>query len=223
MILSVKSTNNQLRLKEAFDIMLTAFGHQHWWPGDCPWEIATGAVLTQNTNWVNVEKAIANLKFDALLAPQSMLTASHEQLAAAIRPSGYFNLKTKRLRALLTWWVEHVSDDGILKQTDISTEVLRNSLLAVHGIGMETADSILLYAFNRPVFVIDAYTRRMASRHFGIPADIHYETMQNIFMNNLPKDVKLYNEFHALIVFNAKHHCGKNSCNISCPLHDYKT
>jgi endonuclease III related protein len=223
MILLKKSANNNLRIKVAFDSLLKTFGHQNWWPGDSPWAIAVGAVLTQNTNWNNVEKAIINLKRRALLSPQSMLDASHEQLSNAIYPSGFFNLKTRRLQALLKWWTENTSDTGKLKQTNILTKDLRNSLLAINGIGKETADSIILYSFNRPVFVIDAYTRRIAARHLGISADINYDAMQNIFMENLPEDVQLYNEYHALMVYNAKHHCGKNYCKNSCPLHNDKT
>ncbi|MCF6176395.1 MAG: endonuclease III domain-containing protein [Victivallaceae bacterium] len=218
-ILSVKLANNNPRIKAAFDTLLTTFGHQHWWPGDSPWEIAVGAVLTQNTNWNNVEKAIANLKNHALLSPQLILSAPSGQLSDAIRPSGFFNLKTQRLHALATWWLENVMDDNTLKQTDMLTGKLRNSLLEVNGIGPETADSIILYAFNRPVFVIDAYTRRMASRHLNIPADIDYNAMQHIFMRNLPEDVQLYNEYHALIVYNAKYHCRKQTCDKTCPLH----
>jgi endonuclease III related protein len=219
MISSAKSANNNPRIKAVFDILLTTFGHQHWWPGDSPWEIAVGAVLTQNTNWNNVEKAIANLKNHVLLSPKLILSAPSEQLSDAIRPSGFFNLKTQRLHALAAWWLDNVMNDDTLQQTDVLTGKLRNSLLEVNGIGPETADSIILYAFNRPVFVIDAYTRRMASRHLNIPADIDYNTMQNIFMRNLPEDVQLYNEYHALIVYNAKYHCHKQTCDKTCPLH----
>lgn len=221
MITSIKSATKYPEIKVAFDILLSTFGHQFWWPGDSPWEIALGTVLTQSTNWHNVEQAIDNLKCNDLLSPQLTLLTPHEQLAKAIRPSGFFNLKTQRLQALATWWLDYVTSDNNLSQPDISTAELRNSLLKINGIGPETADSIMLYAFNRPIFVIDAYTRRFASRHLNIPANIEYDTMQNIFMENLPKEVKIYNEYHALIVYNAKYHCHKRTCNKSCPLNQH--
>jgi endonuclease-3 related protein len=215
----IKLANKNSRINLAFELLLKTFGHQHWWPGDSPWEIATGAVLTQNTNWNNVEQAISNLKRYALLSPQLTIDTSTEILAEAIRPSGFFNLKTGRLKNLANWWLDNVNSNNQLKKTTISTNELRQQLLEINGIGPETADSIILYAFNRPIFVIDTYTRRMASRHLDIPMDIEYSKMQNIFMRHLPKDPQLYNEYHALIVYNAKHYCKKNSCNISCPLH----
>ena len=218
MISLAKSANKNSCIKVAFELLLKTFGHQYWWPGDSPWEVATGAVLTQNTNWSNVEKAIANLKHHALLSPQLTLDVSPEKLATAIHPSGFFNLKTSRLKNLAQWWIDNVKKNNQLKKTDTSTGELRDQLLEINGIGPETADSIILYAFNRPIFVIDAYTRRMASRHLDIPADMDYDTMQNIFTSSLPKNAQLYNEYHALIVYNSKHNCHKQACNDSCPL-----
>ena len=219
MISLIKLANKNRRINIAFELLLKTFGHQHWWPGDSPWEVATGAVLTQNTNWNNVEKAISNLKRYALLSPELTIDTPSEILANAIRPSGFFNLKTARLKNLASWWLNNVKNNNQLKKTTISTNELRQQLLEINGIGPETADSIMLYAFNKPVFVIDAYTRRMASRHLNIPVAIDYTEIQNIFMRNLPEDPQLYNEYHALIVYNAKYHCKKNNCNISCPLH----
>ncbi len=220
MISSIKSANKYPQIKVAFELLLSTFGHQYWWPGDSPWEISVGAVLTQNTNWNNVEQAIANLKHRALLSPKLILDATTEDVAVAIRPSGFFNLKTARLKNLAKWWLDNVKNDNQLINSSISTNQLRDQLLAINGIGPETADSIILYAFNIPTFVIDAYTRRMVSRHLDMPPDINYNTLQNIFISNLPESTQLYNEYHALIVYNSKYHCKKNSCSTSCPLHN---
>ncbi len=217
MVLWTKSANNN-RFRVAFDVLFNAFGRQHWWPGDSPWEVAVGAVLTQNTNWKNVEYAIRNLKQLKLLSPVAIATASDQLLGEAIRPSGFFNLKRQRLRALGDWWLNNVDTAGRLKNKDITTAELRHDLLEIKGVGPETADSIILYAFDRPIFVIDAYTRRIASRHLDMPSTLDYGTLQKMFMDNLPKDAQLFNEYHALLVYNAKHYCGKRSCQSGCPL-----
>ena len=217
MALWIKSANSN-QFRAAFDLLFHTFGRQHWWPADSPWEVAVGAVLTQNTSWVNVEYAINNLKQLKLLSPKAVADVSDQLLSEAIRPSGFFNLKTQRLRALTDWWLQNVSAAGSLKNCDITTAELRLNLLAIKGIGPETADSIILYAFGRPVFVIDAYTRRIAYRHLNIPSTFDYEALQKIFMDNLPEDAQLFNEYHALLVQNAKRYCGKRSCQPECPL-----
>lgn len=195
-------------------------GPQDWWPGDTPFEIMVGAVLTQNTAWTNVEKAIANLKRARALTPQKILAAPKATLAAWLRPSGYFNVKAKRLRAFCAWLLEQ---GGAKKLAKLPTPELRSALLSVHGIGPETADDILLYAFDRPVFVIDAYTRRIFQRLGLIEGKEDYETLRNKFETVLKTDVALFNEYHALIVLHGKNICrSKPVCGhccftVSCP------
>ncbi len=235
---------------------MARFGPQHWWPGETRFEIITGAVLTQNTNWTNVEKAIANLKGAGLLEPEKLYTIEIARLAELIRPAGYFNVKAKRLKNLLNWLFDNY--DGKLENVEaIATGRLREELLSVSGIGPETADSILLYAFDRSVFVVDAYTARIAARHNLIEPPFEYEQLQRLFAENLDEDVnpvrsvasngknqypdlignnrmsaasngvKLFNEYHALLV-----RCGKDFCRPKarcpgCPLeklpHSLKT
>jgi endonuclease-3 related protein len=206
------------RIQQTFDVLFEAFGEQFWWPGDSPWEIAVGAVLTQNTSWTNVEKAIDNLKAIDCLDPHKTLQLPIPELEKAIYPSGFFRMKTQRLRAFTAWWLENVNDESKLKPSNRTVENWRNNLLQVNGVGPETADSILLYAFDLPVFVIDAYTRRIASRHLGIASDISYNELQKIFMDNLSHDPAVYKEYHALLVHNAKNYCRKNECLTGCPL-----
>jgi len=195
-----------------------SYGPQHWWPGDTPFEVMAGAVLTQNTTWGNVEKAIANLKRQRLLTPSRLTGVSSKRLASLIRPCGYFNIKTRRLKNLLALVRNHYR--GSLKRMFAEDpEELRASLLAVNGIGPETADSILLYAAKRPFFVVDTYTKRILHRHGFISDSADYHTVQRLFTENLPKDTRLYNEFHALIVKVGKEHCRKrNPLCSECPL-----
>ncbi len=196
--------------QKAFELLLDEFGEQHWWPAESPWEMCTGAVLVQNTNWRNAAKAIAQLKENDALDPRKALELSLEELAELIRPSGFHRLKATRLKAVATWWLNRPSD--------AETGELRKSLLAVNGVGPETADAILLYALERPVFVIDAYTKRIAARHFGTAPDIEYHKLQKLFTDNLPADIGLFNEYHALLVQNAKTYCRKSECLPGCPL-----
>ena len=189
-------------------------GPQDWWPGDSAFEIMVGAVLTQNTAWTNVEKAIANLKRARALTPQKILAAPKATLAAWLKPSGYFNVKAKRLRAFCNWLLEQ---GGVKKLAKIPTPELRAALLSVHGIGPETADDILLYAFDRPVFVIDAYTRRIFSRLGLIDGKEQYEVLRGRFEAALKTDTRLFNEYHALIVLHAKDTCRtKPQCGSCC-------
>ncbi len=206
------------KLMAVYRAFFKAFGPQHWWPGDTQFEVMVGAVLTQNTAWGNVEKAIANLKRDGLLAPSRLNSVSERRLAALIRPSGYFNVKAKRLKHLLEFM--GTAYGGSLKRmfADEPAE-LRRKLLLVNGIGPETADSILLYAGGKPFFVVDAYTKRVFGRHGFFTADADYHHVQLLFMENLPRDSRLYNEYHALIVKAGKEYCKKSKplCN-KCPL-----
>jgi len=198
--------------------LYSAFGPQYWWPADSPLEVMVGAILTQNTNWQNVEKAIKRLKEEKLLKLGRLHKIPQHRLASLIRPSGYYNIKAGRLKALFNFL--HKEYKGSLKKLKRKdAQSLRNSLLAVKGIGPETADSILLYALNKPVFVIDAYTKRILSRHHFIQRQATYDEAQNLFRKNLQSNVKLFNEYHALLVKLGKEFCLKNKprCAI-CPL-----
>ena len=192
-----------------------AFGPQHWWPGDTPLEVAVGAVLTQNTAWTNVEKAIAVLKSRRLLSLDKLVRLSPRRLAPLIRSAGFHNIKAQRLAALLAWLK---AQNGFAALNRTSTTDLRPLLLACHGVGPETADSILLYALNRPVFVIDAYTRRILSRYGLIAGDEPYEVLRRMLESSLPRSAKLYNEYHALLVRLAKVNCRPRPLCDSCPL-----
>lgn len=193
-----------MTLAEAYRRLDAAWGPQHWWPGESPLEIMVGAVLTQNTAWVNVERAIANLKAEGLLALEAMLALPVDRLAALIRPAGYFNVKARRLRALLEWVRDQGGVDVLAGWPDAS---LRAGLLGVHGVGPETADDILLYAFGRPVFVIDAYTRRILGRVGLVDPAAGYEHLRATIEAELGPDVPLYNQFHALLVMHGKAIC----------------
>src|SRR3989344_2780489 len=192
-----------------------AHGPQHWWPGDSVFEIMVGAVLTQNTAWTNVEKAIVNLKRAKALSPEVIVRVHPRRLAAWLRPSGYFKIKAKRLKALCRWLIEQGGTNKIAKFT---THDLRHALLNVHGVGPETADDILLYAFNRPVFVIDAYTRRIFARLGLIAGDEHYEALRGLFESELEFSAPLFNEYHALIVAHGKDVCKKRPLCGNCSL-----
>ena len=197
--------------------LYASFGPQHWWPGETPFEIAVGAILTQNTNWGNVEKAIVNLKDADVLKPAALHDMSHERLAALIRPAGYFNIKAKRLKNFIGLLINeyHGSMSG-MKQEDFNS--VRKSLLSVNGIGPETADSIILYALEKPVFVIDAYTKRVLSRHNILDHDASYEEFQSLFQSKLKEDISLFSEYHALLVRLAKENCRTKPVCTGCPL-----
>jgi endonuclease-3 related protein len=205
------------KLQFIYKVLYKAFGSQRWWPGDTPFEVAVGAILTQNTNWGNVEKAISNIKAGKALNPKRIHEMPIAELAALIRPAGYFNVKAKRLKAFIDFLMaNHQGNMRKMKNEDLPS--LREKLLAVHGIGQETADSILLYALEKPVFVIDAYTKRVLSRHGIIRYEESYEEFQKLFHSKLPRDVKLFNEYHALFVMAGKTLCRpKPLCEI-CPL-----
>lgn len=206
-------------LKRFYDRLYKAFGVQAWWPAKTRFEVVVGAILTQNTNWTNVEKAIKNLKAEGALTIKAMHALSESSLAELIRPSGYFNVKARRLKAFLSWL--HESYSGSLDRLFKVTE-LREELLSVNGIGPETADSIILYGAKRPVFVIDAYTKRLLTRHGLASDDATYAEMQKLFMDNLPHDEELFNEYHALIVRMGKEYCkSRNPLCDECPLGEY--
>ena len=197
-----------------FNILFDHFGSQHWWPcqSRTRWEIIAGAVLTQNTAWTNVEKAIGNLLAAEVMTPQMVLETGDTELQELIRPAGFFKQKCAYLKAMAQFIVDH--EEEFEKSDDVWA--LRKQLLAVKGVGRETADSILLYAFNKPIFVIDAYTRRVAERHLGLDGRVHYDILQKTFMDALPCDVDIYNEYHALIVVLCKESCHKSGCSELC-------
>jgi endonuclease-3 related protein len=207
------------RLNRIFVRLNSVFGPQHWWPADSSFEVIVGAILTQNTNWSNVEKAIFALKKKKCLNPGGLLKLSHYKLAGLIKSAGYYNVKAGRLKNFLKFFFNFYSAD-IKRMGSQDLTTLRKQLLAVKGIGPETADSILLYALHKPVFVIDAYTKRIFSRHRLLAEDITYEQARDIFMRNLKNDTKLFNEYHALLVKLGKDYCRKQNpkCEI-CPLH----
>ena len=205
------------KIIEIYHKLYHAFGPQHWWPGDSPFEIAVGAILTQNTNWANVEKAIASLKNKRALSAKGIHEMKTEKLALFIRPAGYFNVKARRLKAFIHFLInDYHGSMGRMKNEKLDT--LRTKLLNVHGIGPETADSILLYALDNPVFVIDAYTKRALSRHSVINHDESYERIQDLFHETLKRDTELFNEYHALFVRLGKTYCRKKPLCDGCPL-----
>jgi len=206
-------------LEEIYKRLYAKFGPQHWWPGKTKFEIIVGAILTQNTSWNNVEKAIRNLKHHGFLTPQRLKEASVRKIAALIKPAGYFNVKAMRLKNFIHFLFKEY-DGSLEKMSKEYWANLRMKLLNVNGIGPETADSILLYAFNKPVFVVDAYTKRVLARHNLIGRHADYQSIQNLFTDNLNQDAKMFNEYHALIVRLGKELCkSKPLCEI-CPLNN---
>jgi endonuclease-3 related protein len=202
-------------LLDVYTRLFDHYGSQGWWPGDSRFEVMVGAVLTQNTAWSNVEKAINNLKQANALTPNAIAAANPEQLASWLRPSGYFNVKARRLRAFCEWLQEQ-GGEAALESRD--TASLRQALLAVHGIGPETADDILLYAFQRPVFVVDAYTHRLFGRLGLLDEHLSYEQVRHRFESSLQSDVDLFSEYHALIVHHVKHVCRPKARCAQCCL-----
>lgn len=210
--------NREAVLLDYYRVMLAELGPGRWWPGETPFEIALGAILTQNTAWGNVEKAMHNLRESGLLDPRALAELTEGELAVLIRPAGAFRVKAVRVRNFLNF-LHRTCDldmDGLRGET---MEKLRPALLEVSGIGPETADSILLYALGLPSFVVDAYTRRILSRHGLVPEDIGYGELREFFMDVLPPDTALYNEYHALIVRTGKNWCAKRGGKCQdCPL-----
>ena len=205
------------RLTEIYRLLYDRFGPQNWWPGETVFEIIVGAILTQNTNWTNVEKAGANLKANDRLRPRKLHNIEISTLAELIRPAGYYKLKAKRLKNFLNWLFENYAGQ-LVNLKDINTDTLRRQLLSIKGIGPETADSILLYALEREIFVVDTYTARIACRHGLIEPGADYEQLRLLFQSNLQADTALFNEYHALLVRLGKEFCKPKAQCIGCPL-----
>lgn len=205
-------------LLEIYHRLYAHFGPSHWWPGEGPLEIMVGAILTQNTAWTNVEKAIRRLKAEGALTAPALDQTDEAVLAEWIRPAGYYRVKAQRLKAFFRFFLEQYQGQvEVMRRRPL--EILRKELLSVKGIGPETADSILLYALELPSFVVDAYTHRIFSRHRLIPEEIGYEELRAFFMDRLPEDPALYNEYHALLVRLGKTFCKKTRPHCSdCPL-----
>jgi endonuclease-3 related protein len=201
----------------AYRRLYAAFGPQHWWPAETPFEVAVGAVLTQNTAWTNVERAIANLRGRELLAPAALAALDPAELAEPIRPAGYFNIKARRLQALCRFVLDELGGD-ITALAHWELAEARRALLTVNGVGEETADSILLYACGHAVFVVDAYTRRIFERLGLLAPGLAYREVQAAFQEALPTDMALYNEYHALIVALGKDYCRPRPACEACPL-----
>ena len=209
-------------LMEMYNLLYSSLGPQNWWPAETEFEMMVGAILTQNTNWNNVEKAILNLKEKALLSIRELSQIPESILAEYIRPAGYYNLKVKRLKNLIKF-IENRYNGDINKLFNLDIEVIRKELLSVKGIGLETADSIVLYGAGRPLFVVDTYTHRILTRHGLIEEEAGYNDLQLFFMYNLPNDVELFKEFHALIVKTGKDFCRRKPLCSQCPLENLAT
>lgn len=203
---------------EIYNTLFDFYGPQNWWPADSAFEMIVGAVLTQNTSWNNVKKGIAALKERGVLSVEALLYLSHEELATLIHSTGYYNVKAKRLKSLVDMLAgEYEGDLQFFLEDELSSS--REKLLQVKGVGEETADAILLYGCQHPIFVVDAYTHRIFSRHNLLAEECSYGEIQEIFMDNLPADVTLFNEYHALIVRLAKDYCKKSTPHCEeCPL-----
>jgi endonuclease-3 related protein len=204
-------------LLDLYNRLYKAFGPRDWWPGDTPFEVVVGAILTQNTAWRNVKKAISNLKARGLLSPYALYHVPVQHLTTLIRPAGYYNIKARRLKYFVRFlFQESAGDLDRLLAEDINT--LRGKLLSINGIGPETADSILLYAGDKPSFVVDAYTRRILFRHNLIPEETSYDEVRDFFMDCLEPDASMFNEYHALLVHVGHTFCFKKNPKCSgCP------
>jgi len=207
-------------LGQMYTRLFEAFGPQQWWPAQTQFEVIVGAILTQNTNWGNVEKALVNLKSKNLLSAHAFQNISQRKLAALIKPAGYFNVKAKRLKNFISFLFKEYNGH-LRKMRKEERSTLREKLLAVNGIGPETADSILLYAFDMPVFVVDAYTKRILTRHNIIGIDEDYHAVQEKFMKALKCDTQMFNEYHALIVRLGKEYCKPKPLCEQCTLNNF--
>ena len=205
------------QLLEIYRLLYERFGPQRWWSGETPFEIVVGVILMQNTTWANVTKSLANLKAAGALDPAVLHTLDPAELEKLIRPAGNTRVKLKRLRNFLRWLFENY-DGNLERLNEIDTRRLREELFGISGIGPETADSILLYALNRPVFVVDTNTARVAVRHTLIEPEMTYDTLQDLFQSNLDPDVEFFREFHALLVRAGKEYCRPTALCDSCPL-----
>jgi endonuclease-3 related protein len=200
-----------------YERLLRVLGPRDWWPAESLFEVIVGAILTQNTSWANVEKAIDNLKRAGILTPVGIKGVDYDELAQVIKPSGFYRLKASRLKRFIDFFYDEFDGDmSRMRSQDLGS--MREKLLKVDGIGPETADSIILYALEKPIFVVDAYTKRIFSRHNLISDTWNYEEVQGMVMGELGRDVGMYNEFHALLVFSGKHWCRKIPRCAGCPL-----
>ena len=216
----MSGTDNSRRIRNFYSALHKRYGPQNWWPAETRLECAAGAILTQNTSWKNVEKAIAALRENSMLSAKKLKSVSHGQLAALVRPCGYHNLKARRLKNFIDFLFAGYGGEmeNMLAE---KTDKLRGELLSVNGIGQETADSILLYALGKPVFVVDNYSRRILRRHRLIPKGASYAKMQELFTQSFSEDAEIFGEYHALIVKTGKLHCAKTPRCEGCPLeHD---
>jgi endonuclease-3 related protein len=200
-----------------YERLLRAVGPRHWWPGESPFEVIVGAILTQNTSWGNVEKAISNLREAGMLTPQGIRGADRDELAQIIRPSGFYRLKASRLKRFVDFF-HHEFDADLNRMRSQDLGSLREKLLKVDGVGPETADSIILYALGKPIFVVDAYTKRIFFRHSLITEEWRYEKVQDMVMGEMGRNAETYNEFHALLVYVGKHWCRRVPRCDGCPL-----
>ncbi len=207
------------KLLNIYDRLFAQYGAQHWWPAQGRFEIIVGAILTQSAAWRNVEKAISHLNKVGALSPEAIRELPVDDLARLVHPSGYYNVKALKLKSLVRWLGEHYQDN-LDRLFSNGVEQLRSELLSVYGVGEETADSIILYAANKPVFVIDAYTKRILSRLGMAPEHDSYAGYQELFMNNLPADARLFNEYHALLVNLGKNVCRRQPLCQECCLSD---
>ncbi len=205
------------QLRQFHQAMLGRYGPQHWWPARAPFEVVVGAVLTQNTSWTNVEQAIARLDAAGALDPHVLDAMPPGRLAELIRPAGYYNLKARRLKELVGWLVA-AYDGDLERMRRVPPAAMREQLLAVRGVGPETADSILLYALGHPVFVVDAYTYRVVVRHGLLAPPTDYDELKGLFQDHLPADAAMFNEYHALLVRVGKEHCRRRARCEACPL-----
>jgi endonuclease-3 related protein len=219
-LLSPKRIDSEgVKQMQIYNRLYNAFGPQHWWPAESRFEVIVGAILTQNTSWKNVEKAQKSLKEKAMLDPEKLYHIPQNKLAMLIRSSGFYNIKARRLKAFMTFLYDEY-DGSLDRMFEEEADLLREKLLFVKGLGPETVDSILLYAGDKPYFVVDAYTRRVFSRHSLVSEKSSYAEMQTFFMKRLPLDVSLFNEYHALIVSVGKVFCKTIPDCENCPLGD---
>ena len=213
----MKQKRKSKKLLQIYKTLLSAIGPRHWWPADSPFEVIIGAILTQNTSWKNVEKAIEALKEKNLLDPIRIYNLDEKPLAKIIKSSGFFNIKAKRIKNFLDFLFEH-HQGSLKKMFSENAHSLRETILKINGIGPETADSILLYAGEKPFFVVDAYTKRILSRHNLISKTAGYDEIQELFMKNLKKEVSMFNEYHALLVYIGKYFCKRAPNCEKCPM-----
>jgi len=213
----MKSKRESKKLLKIYQKLYSSIGPRHWWPGDSPFEVIIGAILTQNTSWKNVEIAIRALKEKNLLDPLKLYRVGDRLLANTIKSSGFFNIKAKRIKTFMSFLFENYQG-SLEKMFSEGLIPLREKLLKINGIGHETADSILLYAGGKPIFVVDAYTKRILARHNLISKTASYSEIQELFMENLKKDAGMFNEYHALLVYTGKYFCKKTPNCENCPM-----